>query len=279
MHQFPTILFLCLAALTPGADEYELWREGRAFWYDDNWEAAAKTYQQLIEQFPNSSRRCKSEIFLGYCYNKMGEKRKAFEVYDRLVRSSDCSPDTITDAKVERLQIAYSLVESDASLKRVLLDGLEDPDADIRLYAAVWLSELGDNSGIDVFFRVLKEEQDLDRRDTASKHILEIGSEMDKQRMEQLIKDFNSREQGKAKMVRLIIRDLQTNKEELQLNLPITLVNVIINSLDAEHLDYIKSEYQIDLRNPGFDLTNFPRGKMIIKFVDSEKREIKLFVE
>lgn len=283
MLKFHPFLFLLLGAIPifgQGAEEYEIWKKGRAFWYQNNWEKAAEVYQEHISQFPNSPRRCKSKIYLGYCYYELNRKQESFEIFTEVLTEPSCKPENLVDAKSKRYQIAYQLATSDPKMKRILTEGLSDPNPDIRLAVAVWLSELNDPSGIEVFFYVLKNEQDQDRRDTAAKHILKIGSADDKRRLEKTMEDFRrSQSDRKPKMVRLIIRDLANNEEKVKMNLPIKLINIILSSFTDEQRNLIEKETGIDLDSFNIDLEDLPTGHVLFKVIDSSKQEIKVYLE
>lgn len=277
------LIFLFLATLplwAQGTEEYDIWKRGRSFWYQDNWERAAETYKEHIDQFPKSPRRCKSLIYLGYCYYELNRTQEAFEIFTKVLDEPSCKPENLVDAKSKRYQIAYELAKSDSTMMRELLKGLSDSDPDIRLAVAVWLSELDDPSGIEVFFYVLKNAQDQDRRDTAVKHILKLGNEGDKRRLEKTMDDFRKNQSDrKAKMVRLIIRDLANDQEKVKMNLPIKLINIILNSFDEDQKSLIETETGINLDNFNINLDELPPGHILFKVVDGTKQEIKVYLE
>lgn len=280
MKRFVPIFFLfVLPLLAQGNEEYEVWKVGRSYWYQDNWEKAAEAYRQHIQDFPNSPRRCKSKIYLGYCYYEMGRKQDAFDLFTEVLDEKTCKPENLVDAKSKRYQIAFEMAKTDPKMKKVLVEGLTDPDPDIRLAVAVWLSELNDPSGIEVFFYVLKNEKDQDLRDTAAKHILKIGNEEDRERLEKTLANYRKNQTDrKPKMVRLIIRDLENNQEKVKMNLPIGLINIILKSFDDEQKDLIEAETGFNLDSFNVDLEDFPSGHILIKVVDS-KQEIKVYLE
>lgn len=274
------IFFAALPLWSQGTEEYDVWKRGRSYWYQNNWEEAAETYKQHVEQYPNSPRRCKSKIYLGYCYYELDRKQEAFEVFTDVLKEASCKPENLVDAKSKRYQIAYELSKSKPEMKKVLIEGLGDPDPDIRLAVAVWLSEVDDPSGIEVFFYVLKNEQDQDRRDTAIKHILRLGNEDDKVRLEKIIDDFRKNQSDrKPKMVRLIIRDLANNEEKVKMNLPIKLINIILTSFTQEQKDLIETETGINLDSFNINLEELQPGQILFKVVDGSKQEIKVYLE
>ena len=277
-----TLLFLAASSpVNSGGDEYQLWRQARQYWYDEDWSQAAESYRAHIEKYPDSIRRCKSKNYLGYCYHKMGKDQAAFDIFSELVESGDCNSDTVGDAKMKRLQIAYEMAGEDATMKQILLTSLADPNPDIRLSSAVWLSEMNDNSGIEIFFQILKTEEDPDRRDTAARHILKLGSERDKQRLEKILDEFKEKNSGRRpKMIRLTIIDLKNNTKDLEVNLPIRLFRVIVDALKEDDIEMIENEVGIDLKK--LDLTSLEgmdTGTIIVKIINGKNQEIKLFLD
>ena len=273
------IFLIALPLLAQGNEEYEVWKIGRSYWYQDNWEKAAEAYRQHIQEFPDSPRRCKSKIYLGYCYYEMNRKKDAFNLFTEVLDEKTCKPENLVDAKSKRYQIAFEMAGTDPKMKQVLVEGLTDPDPDIRLAVAVWLSELNDPSGIEVFFYVLKNEKDQDLRDTAAKHILKIGNEEDRERLEKTLENYRKNQTDrKPKMVRLIIRDLENNQEKVKMNLPIGLINIILKSFTDEQRQLIESETGFDLDSFNVNLEDYPSGHVLIKVIDA-KQEIKVYLE
>jgi len=265
-------------AETSAPGEYDLYRQGREHWYKEEWSNAAAAFKEHIERFPNSPRRCRSENYLGYCYRKLGRDRDAVRVLTELIRRADCPAENLDDAKAELLELAYSMLDEDPSMKKVLLGGLNDDNIDIRLAAASWLSELNDAAGVPVFFEVVRLEKDQDRKNTAINHILKVGSDEDKARLQEIL-DKQSDEPQAPKMVRMIIRDLKTGKEHTKINLPIGLFNVLVKSLNDEQIKLIEEDAGIDLRNFRFNLEDLPSGKVLFRVVDESGQEIKVFLE
>jgi len=278
--RYALLIFLtALPLFSQGNEEYEVWKIGRSYWYQDNWEKAAEAYREHIKEFPDSPRRCKSKIYLGYCYYEMKQKKKAFDLFTQVLDEKTCKPENLVDAKSKRYQIAYEMARSEPKMKGVLVEGLTDPDPDIRLAVAVWLSELNDPSGIEVFFYVLKNEKDQDLRDTAAKHILKIGNEDDRERLEKTLANYRKNQTDrKPKMVRLIIRDLENNQEKVKMNLPIGLINIILKSFTDDQKELIEDETGIDLDTFNVNLEELQSGHVLFKVVDS-KQEIKVYLE
>lgn len=276
-------IFFLILSITPllgQADEYSLWRQGRVYWFQDDWQAAAEVYKEHITKYPDSPRRCKSEIYLGYCYTRMDKLVQAFETFTEVIVQGGCKEENLIDAKSNRLELAFKLADHDPAMKRVLLDGLQDANADIRLQSAVWLSELDDDAGLEVFFNVLKTEPDQDRRDTAGKHILKLGNDSDKARYQRMLADIKERNSSKqAKMVRLIVRDLESNEVTVKLNLPINLINIAMRSLSQEQKDLVKENYDLNLDHLNIDLSKLNSGHTLFRIVDSEKQEVKVWLE
>ncbi len=281
MHRSNKIftLLLFLTSLFASADEYTLYKTARGHWFKNEWSQAVTLFEQLVREYPDSPRRCRSQNFIGYCYQKMGDKDKAFETFSELIEKGTCKKDILDDAKSERLELAYESVKQNPDMKKVLIDALTDENEDIRLMAAVYLSRLGDPSGLEVFFYVVNNSKDQDVRDTASRHILKLGSETDKDRLQKIIASKQTDHTGPAKMVKLIIRNVETNEIEQKLSFPIGLFSLLIKMLKSEQLEIIKEEAGIDLQNLDLDLTKMPAGTVIFQVIDKEGQEIKIFLE
>lgn len=269
-----------LGPAPPQADDYDLWKEGRLHWYEDEWEQAAAAYQKLIDQFPNSRRRCKAENYLGYCYKEMGKLTEAYDAFTRVILNNDCEDSVVDDARATRIQIAYEIYQrdQDPSMKETLLEGLADPNLDIRFMSARWLSMLDDPSGLEVFFEVLQNADDQDRRDLAAQEILKVGSNADKERLDEILNE-QKQEGRKAKMVRLIVRDLKSGEVTVRLNLPISLFKVLLRSLSDDQLEVIEEQAGIDLRNFDFEWDSLQSGYQLFRVIDGDNQEIKMILE
>ena len=280
VHFKRAIILLALLGLPASADDYELYKKGRLHWYENEWSQAAEAFKKLIEQYPTSPRRCRSENYLGYCYSKMGNLRQAFDILSGLIKEGKCKSETLIDAKSERLRIAHRLVSDDPSMLGILKDGLKDSSRELRMLAGILLSELGDASGLDVFFETVENETDQELRDTAGRHILKLGSAKDKQRLRELMDAHKKASAGMAsKMVRLVIRDKNNSAEQTKINVPIGLISVVLNTISQEHRKLIKEESGIDLNNLNLDLTDLPPGTVLFQVVDGSGKEIKLTLE
>ncbi|CAM2066556.1 Tetratricopeptide repeat protein [Sulfidibacter corallicola] len=262
-----------------GAEEFELWKQARAHWYNKEWTEAAQAYQTLIDKFPDSPRRCKSQNYLGYCYDRMGRKKEALDMFSQLVSQGNCKAETVLDAKGERLKLAYELVAEDPALKSILEAGLRDPNIDIRMQAAIFLSNLDDKSGLDTFFEVVEESPDRDLRDTATKHIIKLGDDADKERLEKILEEQRLSKSGvKPKMIRLIIRKFSSTEETVKVNLPISLYGIVIRSLTDDQLKVIEEQAGIDLKRLSFNLEDLESGHVLFSVVTKDE-EIKMFLE
>ena len=278
-RKFLILLLAFLAPMAMAAGDFDLWKTGRSFYWDENWEKAAENFQKLVDGYPESRFRCKSGYFLGYCLDKMGRHKEAFERFTWVVEQNNCRNETVEDAKAKRQQLAYEFAKTDPAYKKVLIDDLQDGNADIRLSSAMWLAILEDRAGLPVLFDVVENDGDKDRRDNASRHILKVGNDEDKARLETILETKKSDAGGKPTMVRLIIRDLSKNEDTVRINLPIELFNVVVKSLSEEQLDQINERAGVNLRNFNFDLDSLPSGKVLFKIIDGDQQEIKLFLE
>jgi len=274
----PLLIFGFLTPFVSAADDYNLWKKARKSWHADEWQAAAELFNQIIVEHPKSRYRCRSGYYLGYCYYRLEDKEKAFDILTQYASDNTCPNEIAADAKDKRLQIAFEFAKKgNKDYHEILKESLNDSSLDARFTAAVFLSQLGDNSGLSVFFEVLEKETDSDLREIAMKHILKHGSQADKDRLKKILDEQKKQTSGKPKMIRLIIRDLDTGSET-KVNLPIGLYNVVINSLNDEQMDLIQEQAGIDLRKLELNLEDLPKGKVLFSVLDG-KQEIKLFVD
>ncbi|MDJ0836016.1 MAG: HEAT repeat domain-containing protein [Acidobacteriota bacterium] len=280
MRRLALLLFIFIPLLPVQAQsqEYDVYKKARMAWFNNEWLEAIKHYNQHIKQFPDSPRVCKSRANVGYCYEKLGDKKMAFETFTNLIEDGNCKKDILTDARSERMKLAFELVSEDKEMKNVLLQGLTDENEDLRFFAAVYLSRLDDPSGIEVFFHTVSNDPDSDRRDIASRHILKLGTDKDKDRLNKILAERQNSDIP-PKLIKLVIRNLGTGKEEVNVTLPIKLFQAITKALKDDDLEFIKNETGIDLNKIDINLEALPSGKVLFKLIDEDQREIKIFLE
>lgn len=275
------LIFLLIPTLLAGApqDDWDLYTEGRGHWFDGDYLEALSSFHKLMQQFPESKRRCKAWIKVGYCYEKLGDNKNAFATFDAFIKEGDCNRDLVNDAKSELLNLAFKMTRDDSSKREVLVDGLKDDNMDIRFIAAVFLAQLGDRACLPVLFDVFENDNDQDRRDTAYRRILELGNDADRKRLEDISAKRAETGGGRPKMIKLIIRDVNTNKVETRVQVPIRLAKVIINALNDEQTRAIYQEYGIDINEFNLPLEDMDSGRILFSLVDSDGKEIKIFLE
>lgn len=276
------VTLLMMLAFLPSAfaaEEYELWKSGRHAWHQRDWNSAIKIFQEFVASYPESRYRCKVDYYLGYCYDKSNDKQKAFDIFSTMISEAKCRTNLLDDARAKNLNIAFEMVkDGDESKKKVLIDNLSVNNSFIRLSSAVLLSELDDRAGMSVFFDIMENVTDQESRDTAARHILKLGSKEEKERLQKLLTAAKTNQKN-AKMVRLVMRDLNSNEQTMKLNLPIALFNVVIKSLTPEQLDLIEKEANINLRRFDIELDKMPAGKVLFRVVDKNNQEIKVYLE
>lgn len=261
-------------------DAYSLWKEAKRHWYDGEWAKAAQTYELLLEKHPDSPYQDKSMYFLAYCEEKMEHHSRAFEILSDLIdqRGSQADDNVIEDAKSLRLLIAFKQVDSDPSFKEVLKQSLRDRSKDIRMQAATNLAKLGDRSGISELFKILENEDDTDIRDVVIKHVLLVANEKDKKRLDALLESQRGSEvSGAPRMLRLVVRDLNSDNEALRVNVPEKLLHILLRSLTPEQRELIEQNH-VDLDLLAKEMRNMPRHSIIFEIKD-QNQEIKLILD
>lgn len=283
ISRFSCILVLALASVLPAmaTDEYQLYKKARGHWLSNEWTEAADAYKTMVEKYPNGKWRCKSENYLAYCYKNMGKKKEAFDTFTNSIKAGHCSEEAMVDARSERVNLAAELLATDATMLNVLKEALNDSNKEIRFLAAVKLANLGNVLGMDVFFEVVEEWTDQDLRELAMNHILKLGTKEQKARLQKIMDKYKqANKDRKAKMIRLIIRNLSTDEVSTRVNVPIGLAQALLAMLDQDQVALIKQETDIDLSNlSSIDLASMAPGTVIFKVVDADKQEIKLFLE
>lgn len=280
MARWLMIVWLVGGGSAVAGEVYQLFKQGKMYWYKEDWANAAETYQTLIQKYPDSPFYVKSVYHLAYCRYNLGQKMEAFDLLSDFVetRSSSEHANLVEDAKSLRLRIAYDLAPTKPFMENVLKESLKDPCEDIAFQAASWLAKLGDPAGLDVLFRALQQEHDTDLRGKAIKDIMRVGDDDDRARLDEILKKQRQQKGDEApKMLRLVRRDLKTNQETIKINLPISLFSIIVKSLSAEELKMI-ADKNVDLNQIADDLKSLRSQTVIFEIVNQDE-EIKLFLD
>jgi len=122
-----------------------------------DWKQAARLYEKMIQEYPDSRYDDEAKFWVGYCLEKEdGRQQEAFETFDELVKKRPDSP-WADDAVLRQISLAESFVQKgDNKYRSFLKDQLAHDDAKIRHQAALALGRLGDASVLPV----LKDMQD-----------------------------------------------------------------------------------------------------------------------
>ncbi|MCB1044273.1 MAG: tetratricopeptide repeat protein [Acidobacteria bacterium] len=273
------MLGVCSAVLA--GEDYDLWKEAKRYWYDEEWQKAADSYETLLTNYPNSPFHFKSMYFLAYCEVKMDRDDRAFELLTELVEGkNDDRKDgnLIEDAKSLRILIAFEKSKNDGSFKTVLKDALKDKSTSIRFQSASSLAELGDRACVNVLFQILETTKDADMRDLAIKKLLLVADEKDKKRLDSVLQEKRTEGgEGAPRMLRLIVRDLTGNKETVKVNVPEKLLSIVLRSLTPEQRDLIEQN-AVDLDALSREIRNMPPNTVIFQISD-KNQEIKLYLD
>ncbi|MCB1052439.1 MAG: tetratricopeptide repeat protein [Acidobacteria bacterium] len=271
-------LLLAFISLAPGED-YSLYIAGKSNSLKENWENAAQSYRQLIANYPNSPYVNPSRYFLGYCLFNQGKKTEAFKELQSLIKKPNGAQDEVVfDAKGLSLKIAFSLASEDKNMHTYLKTNLNDPMREIAFEAACFLAELNDKSGMEVLFQIVESESDGILRDRAVRYILKIGSDSDKKRLDDTLKNLQTKKVKTApKMVHLLIEYKTSKDSNVRINVPISLFNILIKSFDTKQMEIIKDS-NVDLDKIALSLAEMEPGTVILE-IDNKEMYIKMWVD
>lgn len=153
-----TILTLCLGLYllinaTPGLGlqndpSHRLYLEAKKRSFNQQWQQAAQLFEQLVKDYPESHYRAEAQFWVGYCLEKDGKYKKA---YDALAALEKKFPNSVwlDDAELHKIYLAEKLADKRGDAYYMFLRRqLDHEDMDLRYQAAMALGRLGDRTAL-----------------------------------------------------------------------------------------------------------------------------------
>jgi hypothetical protein len=138
--------------------------------------------------------------------------------------------------------------QGDKAFVREVEARISHPDKNVRYYAAVQLSyvkekRIADRS-VPVLKQIIEEEGSAELRDRARIALLRVSPEA-------LAGVEERREPRRVRMLRIMVRDVRTNKVEFELNIPWALADLALAA--------IPEEQKASIRAKGYDINKILR--------------------
>lgn len=140
---------------------HRLYLEAKKHSFQQEWSAAAQLFQQLVKEYPKSHYHEEAQFWVGYCLEKSGETKDAFDAFVKLEKMYPNSL-WVDDAVMHRIVLAEKLAQKRGDRYYFFLrEKLEHEDKDIQYQAAMALGRLGDKKALPVIY-ALRGQVDFD---------------------------------------------------------------------------------------------------------------------
>ncbi len=145
-------LTLFLGSLTVSAFQddasHRLYLEAKKRSFNQQWGQAAQLFEQLVADYPQSHYRAEAQFWVGYCLEKEGDYKEAYEALVALEKNFSNSV-WLDDALQHKIYLAEKLADKRGDGYYLFLRQLlDDADLDIRYQAAMALARLGDRTAL-----------------------------------------------------------------------------------------------------------------------------------
>ena len=255
-----------LTAYCPPQDDDVLFREAKILIFDKQWEEAGRILDRLMRDFPDSELFAQAMFYSGRCLKQQrGKENLALETFLRFLERKDLNRDLAREAEYEIIDLALDLYERGRkSHIQKIEKRLENPDRQVRNYAAIRLSYVPDRGiatrALPVLREILDRESEGDLRDRAKLAILRIDPDA-----ADTVREKAFGPSGATLCIRAIKKT--SGRTSFSLNIPWALADLALSAIPEEERALMRRE-GYDLDRIIKELTSF-RGN-IIEFEDEE---------
>lgn len=127
---------------------HQLYLEAKKQSFSQQWDVAAKSFQQLVDEYPQSDYQEEAQFWVGYCLEKDGDARNAYVAFTQL---SAAFPKSLwlDDALQHKIVLAEKLASKRGDQYYAFLrQQLQHSDQDIKYQSSMALGRLGDKAAL-----------------------------------------------------------------------------------------------------------------------------------
>ncbi len=266
------------AAPQAGPDE-KLFQDAKLLIFDKKWEAALDKLEVLRADYPKSPYAAQAVFYRAECLSSLeGREREALQAYKDYIKLAEANASLVEESEGSIIELAFSLYgKGDRSVLREITTRLDHPNKVVRYYAAYKLSLVADKSeaarAVPVLKDIIATEKDPELKDRARIALLRVSPESLKSVEE---KQPERRPDDAPRVLRIRITKQGQKEPVLSLNIPWSLADLAINSLDEEEKEALRKKgYSIDrIMN---DLAKSKEA--ILKIVGEDGSIIEIWIE
>jgi len=229
------ILLLTLTLMSASLSEDQiLLQKSKSLIFDNKWQEAVISLDKVILKYPKSSSFTEALFYKGKCLEEIGDMIGALDLYQKCFKT-DKNGGLKEDSQIAIIDISYKLYSSGGkeNLKNILQFLNSETDTVARYYAAFKLSYAKNKEiaklGIPVLKEIIMEEKDNDLKNRAKIAILRIDPS--------IMKDVEIETKSDQKMIRFSIYSKERKTMAIDMTVPLSLADLLVNSLDEKEFD------------------------------------------
>jgi hypothetical protein len=259
--------------------EEKLFQEAKILLFDENWEEAQAKLEELLVEYPRSPLVPQAIFYRAKSLGKQrGRQEKALKAYEDYLFTPEKNVSMVEEAETSIIDLAYDLYVGGEG--RGYLDKIEDrlqsPDANVRYYAALKLSQVKDkraaSRAVPVLKQIVEKESDPDIKDRAKIALLRISPDS--------LKGMEDRHETKrsARVLKIRIEVRGHREPELSLNIPWALADLALSAISEKDKAALRSEgYNLDKIVD--QLTGMKDNIIEIRDSENKDRVIRIWIE
>jgi hypothetical protein len=298
------LAILCLGLTAPIAQttEEEILRQIKTDVFEERWEAVLAGCERLLEAYPQSASRARTMYYRAKALQNLpGRQEEAVAAYGEFIKKFPDETLLREDAMIGQMGLAKSLwLRGQKDHVRVLMDYL-DSKGYPQIYAAIQISHLDNRPARARALPILQkcassDDVDPEVRNECTLGILRIdpgalpvpprppGPEPPPgQRLAPpsgVTPSPPPPPGAEPKLIRLEVRDKDTGKVTVAVNLPIAFAEALLASLSA----FEQGEVVNELKNRGIDVNNLWKslktlGPQTLVQIETEEANIRIWLE
>jgi tetratricopeptide (TPR) repeat protein len=230
---FIVLLTLTLMSASPSEDHILL-QKSKSLIFDSKWQEAVILLDEVILKYPRSGSYAPALFYKGKCLEETGNPVGALNLY-QLYLKTDKNGGFKEDVQIAVIDISYNLYSSGKKelLKNILQFLYSELDTVAQYYAAFKLSYYKNKDiaklGVPVLKEILLSEEDPDLKARAKIALMRIDPS--------IMKDIEIEQKSGQKMIQVSIYSKEKKLTILNIAVPLSLADLLLNSLDENELD------------------------------------------
>lgn len=229
------ISLLTLTLMSAGiSEDQKLLEKSKSLIFDNRWNEAIGTLDEVIEKHSKSSSFTAAVFYKAKCLQETGNVKGALDLYQKYIKT-DKKGGFKEDAQIAVIDISFNLFTSGQKepLKNIIQLLNSNTDLVAKYYAAFKLSYSKNKDisklGLPVLKDIILNEEDPDLKNRAKIAILRIDPSS--------MKDVENKLLSKDLMVHFSIFNKETKQMLLNVSVPISLADLLVDSLDEKEFD------------------------------------------